>query len=56
MPVVFELCKVSLYSAALFVLSDDSFNFSLCLLTAENVSKNLCFAGLKNDVALECAA
>ena len=55
MPVVLEFLNFSLNNACLFVLSDDFLSNSLRLLT-ENVCEFLCFARLKNDVALECAA
>ena len=54
-PVVFEFFNFSFNNACFFVLSDDLLNNSFGLLT-ENVCEFLCFAGLKNNVALECAA
>ena len=55
MPVVLELCKLSLYCAGLLVSADDLGDLSLSLLAAEDVCKLLGLAGLENDVALERA-
>ena len=55
MPVVFEFFNFSFNNAGLFVLSDDLLSNSFGLLT-ENVCEFLCFAGLKNNVTLKCAA
>ena len=55
-PVVLKLGKLRINGSGILILCDDSADFLRGFLTAENVGQLLCFAGLKNDVALKRAA